>query len=125
MSILFSNLLYKHHSLVEYSRIGNIILISRTVLVLLMELILHAMYRLQLILDIGIVRDTSLRTSWLYATLSSYFYMFYQVGKALHMIKGYYQMPYIDMTLIFYLGSIILVMQDIQTLNTVWYHIEE
>jgi hypothetical protein len=98
MRILFSNLLYKHHSLVEYSRIGNIILISRTVLVLLMELILHAMYRLQLILDIGIVRDTSLRTSWLYATLSSYFYMFYQVRKALYMIKGYYQMPYIDIT---------------------------
>ena len=123
--LVFNNLLNIHHYPIEYLIILNTFLTLRIVLVHLMEPMLHAIYPPLSNLDIEIGRVISLKMSLQYVTLSSYFYTFYQVRKALHMIKGYYQMPYIDMTLIFYLGSIILVMQDIQTLNTVWYHIEE
>jgi hypothetical protein len=121
----FSNLLSKHQYLVGSLLIVNTILILRTVLELLMGRILHAIHPLQSILSIEIGRAISLKTSLQYATLTSYLYTFYQVGKALHMIKGSYLMLYTNMGSKYHLKSTILVMQGTQTLTIAWYHIEE
>ena len=121
----FSNLLSRHQYLVRSLLIVNTILTLRTALELLMGRILHAIHPLQSILSIEIGRAISLKTSLQYATLTSYLYTFYQVGKALHMIKGSYLMLYTNMGSKYHLKSTILVMQGTQTLTIAWYHIEE
>ena len=121
----FSNLLSKHQYLVGSLLIVNTILTLRTALELLMGRILHAIHPLQSILSIEIGRAISLKTSLQYATLTSHLYTFYQVGKAMHMIKGSYLMLYTNMGSKYHLKSTILVMQGTQTLTIAWYHIEE
>ena len=123
--LVFNNLLNIHHYPIEYLIILNTFLTLRIVLVHLMEPMLHAIYPHLSNLDIEIGRVISLKMSLQYVTLSSYLHISYLVGRALHMIKGSYQMLYINMGYKYHLKSTILVMQGTQTLTIAWYHIEE
>jgi hypothetical protein len=107
ITLVFNNLLNIHHYLIEYLIILNTFLTLRIVLVHLMEPMLHATYPPLSNLDIEIGRVISLKMSLQYVTLSSYLHISYLVGRALHMIKGSYQMLYINMGYIYHLKSTI------------------